>query len=331
METERITPPSHPEAIGREILAPGSAELRALLERRPARMLRDVALYWSSIVGALALFAARPAPWSFVVAFVVIGNCQYALSILTHEGNHASLFRRRSLNDAFCLWVLCAPLGVDFDGERHNHLEHHRLFATPDDPDRYLYQLADKNSRVRLLLFLTGFTSLPHILAKARRNPAADEGRPRGFLGALSRGRRPTLLAQIVIFALLGRILPLWGYVALWLSPLYVMAFVPHKIRMLCEHARLVLPDEAADGRRLLTFRPGPIERQLIAPLGLSFHAEHHMFPSVPYYRLPEIARRVEGNANVEQKRSYLGFVVECLRRLPLPPAIDQRAGASMR
>ena len=30
-------PARHPEAIGREILAPGSAELRALVERRPAR------------------------------------------------------------------------------------------------------------------------------------------------------------------------------------------------------------------------------------------------------------------------------------------------------
>lgn len=317
----------HPEAIGREILAPGSPELRALVERRPARMLRDVAACWSLIAAALALVATRPALWSFALAFVVIGNCQYALSILTHEGNHASLFRRRSLNDAFCLWVLCAPLGVDFDGERHNHLEHHRLFATPEDPDRYLYRLADKNARARLLLFLTGVTSLPHVLAKARRRrPPSADARPR--TGILSRGRRPTLIAQIVIFLLFSWLLPLGAYVALWLAPLYVMAFVPHKIRMLCEHAQLVLPDEAADGQRLLTFRPGLIERQLLAPLGLSYHAEHHLFPSVPYYALPEVARLLEGNVAVEERRSYLGFVVECLRRLPLPVSEPGRGAA---
>lgn len=308
---------AHPEAIGREILAPGSAELRALVERRPARMLRDVILYWSLIAGSLALVAKHPAIWSFALAFVVIGNCQYALSILTHEGNHASLFRRRSLNDAFCLWVLCAPLGVDFDGERHNHLEHHRLFATPEDPDRYLYQLADKNGRVRILLFLTGLTSLPHILTKSRRKrPVPTDGRP--LPGPLSRGRRPTLIAQIVIFLIFLWILPLGGYVALWLAPLYVMAFVPHKIRMLCEHAQLVLPDTAADGQRLLTFRPNLLERQLISPLGLSYHAEHHIFPSVPYYALPEIARLIKGNPAVEERGSYLAFVVACLRTMPL-------------
>jgi fatty acid desaturase len=282
----------HPEAIGREILSPGSAELKALVERRPARMLRDVAIYWSLILGSFALVASLPTWWAFCLAFVVIGNCQYALSILTHEGNHASLFRRRAYNDSFCRWVLCAPLGVDFEGERHNHLEHHRLLATTEDPDRYLYQLEDKNSRARLLLFLTGLTSLPHILAKARRpRPPATEDRP--LPGPLSRGRRPTLLAQIVIFLLIAQVLPPWFYVALWLAPLYVMAFVPHKIRMLCEHAQLVLPDEAADGSRLLTFRPNPIERQLIAPFGLNYHAEHHMFPSVPYYALPRVARLV--------------------------------------
>jgi fatty acid desaturase len=317
---------AHPEAIGREILAPGSAELRALVERRPARMLRDVAMYWSLIGGSLALVATHPAVWSFALAFVVIGNCQYALSILTHEGNHASLFRRRSLNDAFCLWALCAPLGVDFDGERHNHLEHHRLFATEGDPDRYLYQLADKNGRARLLLFLTGLTSLPHILAKSRRKrPAPTDGRP--VPGPLSRGRRPTLIAQIVIFLIFLWILPLGAYVALWLAPLYVMAFVPHKIRMLCEHAQLVLPDEAADGQRLLTFRPNRLERQLISPLGLSYHAEHHIFPSVPYYALPEVARLVRGNAAVEERGSYLAFVVKCLRTMPLPVSRDLPEG----
>ena len=318
----------HPEAIGREILAPGSTELRALVERRPARMLRDVLFYWSLIAAALALVATHPALWSFAIAFLVIGNCQYALSILTHEGNHASLFKRRSLNDAFCLWVLCAPLGVDFDGERHNHLEHHRLFATTEDPDRYLYQLADKNARARLLLFLTGLTSLPYILAKSRRKrPVSAEGRPPP--GPLSRGRRPTLIAQIVIFAIFTAILPLGAYVALWLAPLYVMAFVPHKIRMLCEHAQLVLPDEAADGQRLLTFRPGLLERQLISPLGLSYHAEHHLFPSVPYYALPEVARLIQGNPAVEERGSYLGFVVECLQKLPLSRDLPAERGSA--
>jgi fatty acid desaturase len=307
----------HPEALGREILPPGSPELAALLERRPARMLAEVAVYVALILGAFTLFARVPALWSFALAFVVIGNCQYALSILTHEGNHAMLFRRRSRNDLFARWLLCAPLGVDFEGERDNHLEHHRLFATESDPDRYLYQLADKNSKLRLLFFLTGFSSLPHILAKARRT-RARAALAREQVGFFSRGRRPTLLWQMAIALAISHFVAPWAYVALWLAPLYVMAFVPHKIRMLCEHAQLILPDTEADGRRLLTFRPSFVEKQLIAPIGLSYHAEHHMFPGIPYYGLPRVAPRVEGHAGVERRTSYLAFLVDCLRRLPL-------------
>ena len=96
------------------------------------------------------------------------------------------------------------------------------------------------------------------------------------------------------------------------------MAFVPHKIRMLCEHAQVILPDEAADGRRLLTFRPGLLERQLISPLGLSYHAEHHLFPSAPYYALPAVALLARGNPAVEERGSYLGFLLRCWWRLPL-------------
>jgi fatty acid desaturase len=307
----------HPEALGREILAPGSAELMALLERRPSRMLLEVAVDLALIIGSFVLVAKLPALWSYALAFVVIGNCQYALTILTHEGNHAMLFKRRAMNDVFCRWVLCAPFGVDFEGERDNHLEHHRLLATEGDPDRYLYRLADKNSKAKLLLFFTGMTALPHILAKAKRKRASTEG-GRAQPGPLSRGRRPTLIAQIAIATMIGYFLTPAAYVLLWLGPLYVMAFVPHKIRMLCEHAQIVLPDEAADDRRLLTFRPNLLEKRLIAPIGLSFHAEHHMFPSVPYYALPDVARHVEGHHAVETRTSYLGFLLECLRRVPL-------------
>ncbi|MFO0761404.1 MAG: fatty acid desaturase [Byssovorax sp.] len=308
-----------PEALGREILAPGSAELLSLVERRPARMLVEVAIDYALIAASFALVVTRPAIWSFLLAFVVIGNCQYALTILTHEGNHAMLFKGRSLNDVFCRWVLCAPFGVDLEGERHNHLTHHRLLATPADPDRYLYRLADKNTKARLLLFFTGFTSLPHVLEKSRKKKPASVLREEP--GFFSRGRRPTLIAQIVIAIILTRFVSPYAYIALWLGPLYVMAFVPHKIRMFCEHAQIVLPDEAGDARRLLTFRPNPLEKRLIAPIGLSYHAEHHMFPGVPYYALPRVARHVEGHPAVEVRRSYLGFLLDCLRKVPLSPA----------
>ena len=37
------------------------------------------------------------------------------------------------------------------------------------------------------------------------------------------------------------------------------------------------------------TILASPIERFLVAPCGINYHLEHHMFPSVPGYRLHKL------------------------------------------
>ena len=63
------------------------------------------------------------------------------------------------------------------------------------------------------------------------------------------------------------------------------------------------------------------IERQLVAPFGLNYHAEHHMFPGVPYHALPGLAARVAAHPGVEVRKSYLAFLVTLARRVPLAAA----------
>ncbi len=35
------------------------------------------------------------------------------------------------------------------------------------------------------------------------------------------------------------------------------------------------------------------LERILVAPLNVGYHLEHHLYPSVPFYRLEELHRRL--------------------------------------
>src|SRR5438309_1420832 len=78
----------------------------------------------------------------------------------------------------------------------------------------------------------------------------------------------------VVVFTLL---FGWWAYPLLWLLPLGTLTATMHMVRNFCEHA--ISDDEAAaHGDRLISIRSNPIERALIAPFYMNYHAEHHLF-----------------------------------------------------
>ncbi len=320
---------SNPEALGRRLLPHGTELFRSVVEKQPWRVVRDLAICYATIVGAFVLMARVPGWWSALAAFVVVGNRQYALSILTHDGDHRTLFARRDVNDRITKALACAPVGVDFEGERHNHITHHRELARETDPDRYLYSTADKSTVASFLLFLTGLTMFPRALRKALRGTAGRTARLplRDAVLGFVRRRGETVVAQGLIATALSFAFGLWAYPLFWIAPLYVFGFVPHKIRMFCEHAQPVFPDSAADSRRMITFRPGIVERMLFAPYNLNFHAEHHIWPYVPYYNLARLHRLAVESADIEVRPSYFGFIVAYLEHLPLGSGHTARGG----
>lgn len=295
-------------------------ELQVLLQRRPLRVWLDVGCCYGLILAAFTLLALSASIWSAVLAFVLIGNRQYAMSILAHDGKHGNLFADRRWNDRFTILALCIPIGVDFHGEWANHRAHHSQLGSESDPDRHLYVMANKATRGRFLLFLSAAATFVDSFTKATRS-GTRSGEPRPFLLAFLSVRGPTLAAQVLIFAAITAFFPWWYYPLFWIAPIYFLMFVPHKLRMFCEHGQAALPDEAADDRRLITYLPGFLERALLSPMNNNFHAEHHLWPSAPYYNLPRLHRLVGSQPQIEWRRSYVGFLWRCYRRLPLQPA----------
>ncbi|MGH7337446.1 MAG: fatty acid desaturase family protein, partial [Myxococcota bacterium] len=273
--------------IARRLVTPSDPRLKALTRRRPARAIADIARCWALIAAAFALYAAQPGWPTALLAFVVVGTQQYALSILAHDGKHRNLFVSKRANDLVSIACLSAPLGVDFRGDRARHLEHHWRLGEDDDPDRDLYSADGKARRGAFLLFLSGLNSLPFF----RSSIVGGRARPlRARLASLFVSRWPSIPAQALLFGALSLAFGWWSYFAFWIAPLYVLLFGPTRFRQFCEHGQPRLPDEAADPERLVTFRAGLVERILFAPMRMGYHAEHHLFPSVPYYRLPDLA-----------------------------------------
>jgi fatty acid desaturase len=303
--------------IARRLLTPSDPRLKQVARRRPARAAASIARCWILIAAAVALVAVAPGWLSIAVAFVVVGTQQNALSVLAHDGKHRNLFASKRTNDRVTVALLTAPLGVDFEGDRVRHLSHHWRLGEDDDPDRDLYRADGKADHRAFLLFLTGLNSLPFLrpsIVGTGRQPFAAR------LASLLRTRWPAIPAQAAILVALTAALGPWAYPALWLAPLYALVFVPTRFRQFCEHGQPRLPDEAADAERLITYRPGIVERTLFAPMRMCYHAEHHLFPSVPYYRLPELAALIGGSDEIEVRPSYVGFALRYFRRLPLVP-----------
>lgn len=302
-------------SIARQLLDPNDPRLRALYRKNAFRTTAALARCWMWIAAALAFAALQPGPVVYAIAFVVIGTQQYALSILSHEGKHRNLFTSVRVNDWAGLWLTSAPLGTDFARERRIHLDHHSRLGDDDDPDRDLYRAEDKSEFVTFLLYLSGLTTLPG----ARRRVTEINRRSLPYrLFRLVRQRWASIPAQIVILSIFVFALEWWLYIPLWIAPLFFLMLIPQRIRQFCEHAQATLPDQDADPHRLVTYRAGPVERMFLGPFNMGYHAEHHLWHAVPWYRLPELAGIIPENGSIEIRGGYLQFLIMYFRKLPL-------------
>jgi fatty acid desaturase len=315
-----IPPAADFPALAATLLDPRDARLRALARPRPWRVYAHVARCYAVMLAAFGLLAWSEAWWAMALAFLAIGTQQYALAVIEHDGKHGNLLPQRAANDRFTTWALCAPIGLDpnFSRKVSDHNGHHRLLGTPPDPERGLYTAEDKATARTWLLYLSGLSTLPKAVGNSLRYGLRREATPAGRrVDALW----PTIAVQAGIFIVLSLTTTWWHYIVFWLAPIYPLVFTARKIRAFCEHAQARVPDAAADGARLVTFVTNPIERLFFAPMMMGYHAEHHLWPFVPYYNLPALHRLVGPTPLIEVRRSYLGFLRDYARQLPLPVA----------
>jgi fatty acid desaturase len=88
-----------------------------------------------------------------------------------------------------------------------------------------------------------------------------------------------------------------------------------NRIRATAEHLRVPATHELNATRTVL---PSWWERLLIAPYGVNFHLEHHLFPSVPGYNLRRLHRGLMQDPEFAERahitRGYVGLFRELMR-----------------
>jgi len=190
---------------------------------------------WSVIVGTMTLFIFFPNPFTFILAFLLIGSRQHGMAILMHDAAHGVLFRTKWLNEFAGKWLLGAPYGGDLKGYRKYHLKHHRFAQSENDPDLPLsnkFPITPASLRRKLFRDITGQTFLRLRLATLKMKQG-EKPNIEGSDAFQKNSPWPYLITNAVIFGALALLGYWWLYVALWLAPLMTWFFVVLRLRPL--------------------------------------------------------------------------------------------------
>ncbi len=302
--------------------------VRELSRLRPARAIIDALGCWL-VIGAAWAAVALGSPWWTLLAVPVIGTRFYALFIIGHDGLHRRVFNESRWNDLFCDLVIFAPIGAITRINNRNHLMHHWHLSTSRDPDRHRHACFNKYSRSGFVAFLTG-TSTARTSARNVFLNRDEDG-----IGETEGGRRYQLRDAVALLSwqavLIGGLswgIGWWAYPVLWILPIGLFTALGDNVRAFTEHSHPEA-DAAADAHRLITYRAGTIECLFFAPFNMNYHAAHHLWPSIPYYNLPqadEEMMRHPDAGSIDERSSYLGYLFRYWRSLPLEPCRPNRA-----
>ena len=239
---------------------------------------------WGLIGLAVAMFALLPNPITWVLAVMVVGARQLGLAILMHEAAHGGLAKSQKLNDFIGNWLCGAPVGAPLQLYRPYHLSHHRNTQQEDDPDLALaahFPISKDSLNRKMIRDITGQTFYKQrIMGLAR---FAFDGWKTA--GPVRDATLAYLSANTLIFVLFAACGQAWAFAAIWLVAQATWYPLVTRIRNIGEHA-CATPDAGDPWRLARTTHANWLERLMIAPYWVHFHAEHHLWMHIPCYRL---------------------------------------------
>ena len=256
--------------------------LKELHRKSPAR-------HFAVVLRQFALFlAAFAAGWSFdtlwvrIPCAVVLGFVVFDGTVLLHEVVHKAVFdgdRPRAYRLLGLLYAL--PSGISPSQFTRWHLDHHAGLGSPTEDPKRAHLSPKRNARWLKLLYAT--PALFPIYFRAARKETAT------YPADLKRTIRRERLAAIALH--LGVAAGIWvfgGFARfIWLYAVPVFAVFPpaFALNRLGQHYDIVPGEPAKWSTRMERSRFWET-----VYLWSNYHLEHHYFPAVPFYRLPELA-----------------------------------------
>lgn len=305
-------------------------------------------LHWILIFGSL-LSMALTIHWAaafpircvvFLVGMIIVASRMQALGVMMHDAAHYMLYRNRSVNDVVSDLFIAFPIGMSTTLYRKTHFRHHRFTNTDEDQDlaaqkqerewfewpktKWACCLAMGRSLLGLN-FHKGWILFKHWAPWKHLFDKFDDDFP-------LRARFLYVLSLACVYGFFGWALSVNAVLTLTLMAMYMMAGITvlnlvNRLRSTAEHLGTMGTHELNSTRTIV---PRVWERFLIAPYGVSYHLEHHLFPSVPGFNLARLHCELMKDPEFAEKahitHSYVGLIDE-LMQLESQPVASPQAG----
>lgn len=271
-------------------------KFKPLFKTKPYIHAGSMLLNWLIIFATIYLSVQFFSWWLYPLAVLIIGARMHALAILMHDATHYRFLKNRKWNDLLSNLFTMYPIFSSIEVYRKNHLAHHQKLNTEGDPD-WVAKLGAKTfsfpkTKTEFLLTLGSYLVLYRGISDAfwflKRFGKADE-----TPGA----KRNDLILKLLFYTILAGSLTYFGvwkyYLMFWIIPYFSTFFMIQYIRSVAEHFGGLTYDNLLTSTR--TIKPSFIERFFLAPHHVGYHLEHHLYPGVPFYHLPELHRLLMG------------------------------------
>ncbi len=295
--------------------------LGALQQRRDGPTLIRLVLHLGAFVLAIVLvIAAADVPLLAFCGAVALAAIWATLFAPFHECTHNTAFKTRKLN-TLGAWLSGIPFGMVPAFYRAIHFQHHRHTHDPRRDPELLGPLQPrrwpKNPRAWLSM-LSGMWLL-RLKVTAAANVAKCAFRPgRPVLPWASTMQSAQIVRGTLVVAALWLALAiaaaLWVHGAGWLLLALVLSHHFQAIWITTEHTGL--PNEGSILARTRTMQASSFIRWWL--WNMNFHAEHHAWPAVPWFSLPELHRHVAMHLE-HQARGYWRLQIDVLKKRNLP------------
>lgn len=265
-------------------------------KRNAAKSLLPIFLSWI-LIGSSIYATLTFSYWLYPLAVLLIANRQLALMLLSHEALHGNLLKNKPLNNFIGTYLCAFPTFISFYRYRMKHLAHHAFLNTSADPDRGLYAhypthwSAFFHPRVPLD-FIKYYTDLTDFRShnNSQKNSMFSQTDFKSFLTF-----HIFIIATVIYFKIF------LFYILFWIIPEFIS--LPYFLFMGgLQHGPVTENPVYLQSR---TVTGAKLWMELLLPVNINFHAEHHLRPTVPQYNLRSLSEALQKQNIVLWRESY--------------------------